>query len=365
MTTTRAAVLRHPQQPFTIETVELPDLGPQEILVRVVGAGMCHSDLVVRGIPEPDFRPTILGHEGAGVVEAVGAQVRRVTVGDHVVLSYDSCGHCRQCRGGEPSYCDSFLDINVTGFGIESQARLAVDGSGAAVGSRWFAQSSFAEFAVATETSAVVVSRDLDIGLMGPLGCGMQTGAGAVLRALRPHTDDAFAVFGAGAVGLAAVMAAAASGVRTILAVDIDPGRLELAGELGATVLVDGRDPDAGRILREASHGLEFALDTTGNSAVVQTAISALGRRGTLALVGATPLDVRLDPIEIYGRTITYLIEGNSDPQQFVPELIGLWQAGRFPFERLIRTYPFAAINEAEGDSLSGATVKPILLLDS
>ena len=254
---------------------QLPELGPGDILVRIAAAGMCHSDLVVRDAGGEPIRPTIFGHEGSGIVEETGSAVTRVRRGDHVVLSYDWCGWCEACLRGPPVLLRGAPDRNSTGFGLPG-ARLATDGHGQDVGSRWFAQSSFAHHAVATERNAVVVEPDLPLELLGPLGCGLQTGAGAVLNVLRPRVDESIVIFGTGALGLAAIMAARASGAGMIVAVDIHPARRELALDLGADAAYDGNDPDLAAILVGRHGGMHLAMDTTGRSTVAAIAIASL-----------------------------------------------------------------------------------------
>jgi aryl-alcohol dehydrogenase len=355
-----AAVLRRAEGPYVLERVQLADPGPGEVLVRIVGAGMCHTDVVPRSM---DFLlPVVTGHEGAGVVEAVGDGVAGVAVGDHVVLSFDSCGACAACTGGVPSNCDTFLPRNVTGRDVAWGTRIT-DASGAEVGSRWFGQSSFATHCLATDRNVVVVDRDLPLETLGPLGCGMLTGAGSVLVALDVRAGASLVVFGAGAVGLAAVMAAAVVGASPIVAVDLHQHRLDLARELGATHTLDGA---ATNLLDEVraltGGGADHTFDTTGNPAVVVTAIDALRLGGHCGLVGVQAEPLTLGPIALVGKSVTGILEGGADPQRLVPRLIDLWREGRFPFDRLIETFPLSAINEAEAASLAGRVVKPVLL---
>ncbi|MEV5843522.1 NAD(P)-dependent alcohol dehydrogenase [Streptomyces sp. NPDC051985] len=367
MTKSTAAVLRAADGPFTVEEVTLDDPGPGEVLVKITAAGLCHTDLLTRhGLPLP--MPVVVGHEGAGIVEQVGPGVTRLRPGDHVVLTFDSCGTCAHCLTGTPAYCDDFLPRNLTGVGAAGagpgRPRMA-DRSGASVASRWFGQSSLAGHAIAAERNAVRVDEDLPLELLGPLGCGIQTGAGAVLEYLKPSSHSSVAVFGAGAVRLAAVMAAHAAGAREIIAVDLHESRRELALELGATHACDGADPDlAARIRSWTGGGADTALDTTGVSAVVGTALASLRNRGVCALVGAGGEIVLPPQILSAGKVLTFLMEGDAVPQVFVPRLISLWRQGRFPFDRLIRTYPLKAVNEAENDRVAGLTVKPVLLME-
>jgi aryl-alcohol dehydrogenase len=355
-----AAVLHEHDKPFAVEAVELDEPRAGELLVRVCGVGMCHTDLAVRqGLPLP--LPLIFGHEGAGIVEAIGEGVTRFAVGDHVVMTFDCCGWCPQCLTGQPSYCAEFVLRNVTGRRVDGSTGATADG-GDAVSSRWFGQSSFASHAITTERNVVKVDAELPLELLGPLGCGIQTGAGAVMKSFDLRAGQSLAVFGAGAVGLAAVMAAKLVGASEIVAVDLHANRRELALELGATSVIDGADPDVAPTILGKANGVDCCLDTTGVPSVIDTAVAALGPRGRLGLVGAGGGQMTVQPERLIGRSATYILEGDAVPQVFVPLLISFWQRGLFPFDRLIRQYPMDAINDAERDSLSGRTVKPVLI---
>jgi aryl-alcohol dehydrogenase len=323
---------------------------------------MCHTDIVPRQEQAPSPPPIITGHEGAGVVEAVGAGVTRVSAGDHVVLSFDSCGECPSCRRGAPPYCDLFLFRNFFGRRLDGTTGVR-DAAGGEIASRWFGQSSFATYCVAAERGVVVVDRDLPLEKLGPLGCGILTGAGSVLVDLGVGAGASIAVFGAGAVGLAAVMAAKVVGAGTIIAVDLHPRRLDLAAELGATHVLDG----AGAALVAQVQGLtgggaDFTFDTTGNARVITNAVGALRMGGHCGLVGIQTDPVTFDPVALIGKRVSGILEGGADPHVVIPRLIELWRAGRFPFDRLIETFPLEAINAAEEASLSGKVVKPVLL---
>ena len=362
--TTRAAVLRTADGRFGIEDLVLGPIGPQELLVRIAGTGMCHTDLLARG---PAFAavllPAVLGHEGAGVVAAVGNGITDFAVGDHVVLSFDSCGGCPQCRDGEPAYCREFGGSNMSGRRRDgSQGAIASDGT--AVNSRWFGQSSYAGLAVATERNAVKVDPSLPLELLGPLGCGLQTGAGAVLNEMDLRPGQSIAVFGAGAVGLAAVMAAKIAGAADIVVVDLHPRRLDMALELGATRVYPGDQEDLAARIVGGGTGVDHSLDTSSVPAVMATAIAVLAPRGGAVLVGGGPGMLTIHPSQLAGRRLTYVVEGSANPREFIPILLEHWRAGRFPFDRFVRTYPLAEINRAEADSSSGATIKPVLIPD-
>lgn len=357
-----AAVLRSYEDPFAVEEVML-NAGPAEgeILVRIAGCGMCRTDLAVRRSAGRSPLPAVLGHEGSGVVVETGGPDTGLAVGDHVVLSFDSCGRCRSCLGAAPAYCDRFAALNLFGGRPEHAARFT-DAAGGALAPRWFGQSSFAAFAVVPARNAVRVDPSLPLALLGPLGCGFLTGAGAVLNSFGAGPGDTVAVFGAGAVGLAAVMAATAAGAVAV-AVDRHPERLALAEKLDAVpVHADSADLP-GLIRRLTDGGAQYALDTTGSARLINDALRALRPTGHLGLVArlhtALPLEVgTLDR----GRKISHICEGDAVPGLLIPRLTGLWQAGRFPFDQLIRTYPLADINEAERDCEAGLVVKPVLI---
>ncbi|MFJ4801345.1 MULTISPECIES: alcohol dehydrogenase catalytic domain-containing protein [Streptomyces] len=359
----QAAVLRSYENPFTIEEVTLrTEPADGEILVEIAGCGMCRTDLAVRRSAGRSPLPAVLGHEGAGVVVRTGGGPdTAIGVGDHVVLSFDSCGHCRNCRGAAPAYCDSFASLNLFGGRKEDMPRLT-DAAGGALAPRWFGQSSFARYALVPARNAVRVDPALPLELLGPLGCGFLTGAGAVLNTFGAGPGDTLAVFGAGAVGLAAVMAATAAGTLTV-AVDRHPRRLALAERFGAIPLPAEAAGLPERIRRLTDGGAQYALDTTASPPLINDELRALRPTGTLGLVARLPTTLPLEPGTLdRGRAVRHICEGDAVPGLLIPRLTGLWQAGRFPFDQLIRTYPLSDINRAERDCEEGRVVKPVLL---
>lgn len=356
-----AAVVRGTSEDFVLEKLEPSPLGPLDVLVKVAGTGVCHTDLVLRGPAGRPLRPIVLGHEGSGVVAAVGSQVSKVTPGDPVVISYDSCGGCRACRSGRPYFCVTWFDLN-TGPALSRPHATLTDASGQSVNNTFFGQSSFADHAVATQNNVVKVSPELPLELLGPLGCGLQTGAGAVVNVLQVRPGQSVAVFGAGAVGLAAVMAARICGATTVVAVDLVEGRRELARSIGATHALDGAAPDLLDQIHRITAGVDCAFDTTGKAAVIATAVAALAQGGTCALA-AFDDELRLDTQSIvFGRRLTGVVEGNAVPDVFIPQMIEWWQAGVFPFDKLIERFPLRDINAAADASTSGRVVKPVLI---
>ncbi|MFC9162468.1 NAD(P)-dependent alcohol dehydrogenase [Streptomyces fungicidicus] len=357
-----AAVLRSYESPFTVEEVTL-EAGPAvgEVLVRVAGCGMCRTDLAVRRSAGRSPLPAVLGHEGSGIVVDVGGPDTGLSVGDHVVLSFDSCGHCRTCKDAAPAYCDSFASLNLYGGRGTNTARF-VDAAGRELAPRWFGQSSFAEYAVVLARNAVRVDPSLPLELLGPLGCGFLTGAGAVLNSFGAGPGDTVAVFGAGAVGLAAVMAATAAGAVTV-AVDRHPERLALAERFHALPVPAASSDLPGRIRRLTDGGAQYALDTTGSARLINDALRALRPTGHLGLVARLHTALSLEPGTLdRGRRMSHICEGDAVPGLLIPRLTALWRAGRFPFDQLTRTYPLTGVNEAERDCDAGRVVKPVLI---
>jgi len=360
-----AAVVREQGGAFRIETVTMEEPLPHEVLVRIAGVGMCHTDLVVRDQYFPTPLPAVLGHEGSGVVEAVGSDVTKVAPGDHVVLSYASDGTCQNCQEGQLGYCPDLYGRNFSGRRPDGTTPLR-DASGAEISAYFFAQSSFGEYALATEANVVKIDRDVPLELMGPLGCGIQTGAGAVMNALQPKAGESIAVFGAGSVGMSAIMAAAAVGCGKIVAVDINESRLETAKALGATHAVDSNaENPVEKIIEITGDGAQYSLECTGVPAVVRQAVECLRLTGVAGTMGVAPLgtEITLDMASIlFGRTLRGIIEGDSIPDIFIPRLVDLWKQGRFPFDKLVKTYPLSDIEKAAHDSESGAVLKAVLI---
>jgi aryl-alcohol dehydrogenase len=363
--TTRAAVVESGGAPFTLCDVVLDEPGPHEAVVRMVAAGLCHTDLGVAGGGLPFPLPGVLGHEGAGVVEAVGSAVTGVAPGDHVVLSFTSCGACGNCDGGHPAYCATWLPLNLIG-GHRADGTSTISRDEEPLGGHFFGQSSFAERALVDDRSLVKVDADVPLESIAPLGCGVQTGVGAVWNVLKPVTGSTIVVLGAGAVGLSAVMAAALTPATTVVAVDRVGERLALAKELGATHTVNAGERDLGEALAEITggRGADGVVETTGNVGVLRQGVDALAARGTVVVVGAPPFgtEVALDVNGLLGgKRVVGLTLGDAETQTFIPALVELVKAGRLPLHRLISTYPFADIDQAVRDMTAGKAIKPVL----
>jgi aryl-alcohol dehydrogenase len=359
----RAALVDTKGGAFRIESVTLSDPRDDEVLVAISGAGVCHTDLVCRDQYFPVPLPCVFGHEGSGVVQKVGAAVTKVAPGDHVVLSFSSCNRCASCIAGSPAYCEQLYQCNFAGTRLDGSSGWLRNGT--PLNGHFFSQSSFGTHALALERNTVKVDPDAPLWLLGPLGCGVQTGAGAVMNALRPRAGSSIAVFGAGTVGLSAVMAASLCGCSPIVAVDPVPARRALATELGATHVIDPRAAGPVERIREITGtGCNYSLECTGLPEVARQAVECLALTGVCGVMGVSRLgtELVLDMNSIlFGRTVRGIIEGDSVPDEFIPRLVRLYRQGRFPFDRLVTPFPFDEIQQAVEASEQGRVVKPVL----
>jgi len=364
----RAAVVRKKGGPFQVETLTLEDPRPEEVLIRIVATGMCHTDMVARDQLYTVPLPVVLGHEGAGIVEQVDSSVKKLATGDHVVLTYMWCGHCKPCLNGDLTYCANFYPLNFGG--AREDGSMATHDQQGTVHDHFFGQSSFGTYALAHERNVIKVPSAAPLELLGPLGCGIQTGAGAVMNGLKVRPGSSFAAFGGGAVGLSAVMAARVAGATTIIAADVVPSRLALAKELGATHTVNSRETDPVEAVRTITGGgADFSLESSGRPAVLRQAIDALAIKGVCGIVGAPALGTEasfdVNGVMTTGKRIIGIIEGDSVPDLFIPRLVELYQQGRFPFDKLVKFVSLDQINQAAEDSEKGITIKPIVRFGS
>lgn len=360
-----AAVLRKLASPFLLEALTLADPADNEILVKITSSGICHTDIKVsKGYANVPL-PVVLGHEGAGVVDQVGKHVSSVVPGDHVLLTFDSCGQCPQCSSHHPAYCDEGQKLS---FACERPPQGAsLEAPDSMINGNFFGQSSFATYAITNERNTVKVDKSYPLEILGPLGCGFQTGAGAVLNVMQPASGQSLAVFGGGNVGLSAVMAAVIAKMDPVIVLDINPGRLHLAKTLGATHIVDlGKETDPVAVINTmtGNKGVNFSLDTTNMPEVVRQAFESLANRGTCIHSGGGGKDLTFPGGHLlHGRTVTGIIQGDSDPQRFIPELLEYYRAGKFPFDKLLSFYPLAEINSAVADMEAGKVIKPVLMM--
>ena len=364
----KAAVVFEQSGSFQVESLQLSEPNDDEVLVRVAAAGICHTDLAGRDghlpIPAP---PSVFGHEGAGIVEKVGKQVKKVKPGDHVVLGWSSCGECIPCRSGYDPYCANFFPLNFGGARPDGTTTLRK--SDQIIHGSFFGQSSFANFTLANQQNVVKVREDVPLEILGPMGCGIRTGAGAVMNTLHPKPGASIAVFGVGPVGMSAILAAIVCGCTTIIAVDINSDRLEMAKKFGATHTIHSGKADPVAAIQEITgEGADYTLECVGNPKVLRQAVDSLPRGGprcgVCGLLGVVPpgTEVVLEMDKIMnGRTVKGIIAGDSVPDLFIPILIELYRQGRFPFDRLITFYPFDEINKAVEDMEKGRVMKPVL----
>lgn len=349
------------------ELVEMEQDEPRagEMRVRLVATGICHTDLHEHpGRHSP--QPIVLGHEGAGVVDALGEGVTTFAVGDHVILSGNSCGRCPSCLAGRPTYCDLAMPLCFGGQRLDKSTALTCGGE--RVHSHFFGQSSFATHAIVPVRTAVKMDKRLPLEKLGPLGCGVVTGAGGVIEALKVGFGDTIAIFGTGGVGLSAVMAAKLVGAKRIVAVDLSAERLELAREFGATDCLKGDEDDlAARIRAITGRGVNFTFNTTNVPAVHSLALEVLAMNGTAGFVAAPlgPFQAPMFPMLAGGKQLRGILGGDANPQTFLPLLAEYWQQGRLPFDRMLKFYPFAEIEQAFADAHSGAAIKPVLLMEN
>ncbi len=363
-----AAVAREQFGPFAIEQVELTDPRPDELLVRIVASGMCQTDQHGRDGYYGTPLPAVFGHEGSGVVVAIGREVTRFAPGDHVVISFPWCGTCPNCRRQMESHCQKSFDLKMRGTRLDGSTLMQQNG--VPIYSAFFQQSSFATHAIANERFAVKVRKDAPLELLGPFACSGQTGAGAVFNSMRPRPGDGFVVFGVGAVGLSGLMAAKIMGCDPIIAVDIHPQRLALAKALGATHVIDhsGSTDVVAEIRRITGDGARFSLETSAQPAVFREAVEALMPAGTCVLLGSARAGAEVSiemPFLQFGRVVRGVIQGESHPQELIPRLIDYLMQDKMPVDRMMTFYPLAEINRAARDSSDGTTIKPVLRMPS
>jgi len=362
---TRAAVLDEIGQELVVQDLELASPGSGEVRVRIEASGVCHSDWNAVSGSSPTPLPAVLGHEGAGVVEEVGADVTAVSVGDHVVLSWlPTCGRCRRCQEGRLSLCEvATRDMGIgalPGGGI----RLSRDGQPI---HHYSYLSTFARDAVVSAASCIVLAAGADLEVAALVGCAVMTGIGAVINRAKVTPGSSVAVFGAGGVGLSAVMGARLAGAETIIAVEPVASKRELALDLGATVAIDGSDPDLLEALLEHSGGgLDYAFEAAGLTKLTELAFAATRPGGMIVAVGVPPLDAK---VELPGpqlvrseKVVTGTFYGSSRPGLDIPMIMRLYAEGRLPLDRLVtRRYPLKDVNKAFSDMNSGKVARGVL----
>jgi alcohol dehydrogenase len=344
---TRAAILKAiglpppyaQSRPLAIETVELAPPGAGEVLVRVKAAGLCHSDLSVINGDRPRPMPMVLGHEAAGVVEALGAGVEDLTVGDHVVMVFvPSCGHCLPCAEGRPALCEPAFAANSAGTLLSGARRLSSNGT---VLNHLLGVAAFADHVTVSRRSLVKVDKSLPFEHAALFGCAVLTGVGAVVNTAALKPGQTAAVIGLGGVGLAGLLGAVAAGASQVIAVDVMPEKLELARTLGATGTVNARDVDAVEQVKAATGGgVDFAFDFAGSVQALETAYRVTRRGGTTVSAGL-PNPKHSFPLPALNlvaeeRTLKGSYIGTCVPLRDIPRYVALFQQGKLPVDKLL-----------------------------
>lgn len=363
----KAAMVRGGAAPFELVDLQLDEPREDEICVKILGVGLCHTDLVFASGALPMFElPAVLGHEGSGIVHSVGSKVTKVAAGDRVAVTFGSCGTCDRCDDGDAPYCRTWRERNFMGTRLDGTKSIQDDAGG--VTSNFFSQSSFATHALTFERNVVKLPDDVPIELMGPLGCGVQTGAGAILNSLEAKSGSSLLIAGGGAVGLSAVMGAKIAGCKTVILLEPKAERRQMGLTFGATHVLDPADieslPEAVRAIEP--RGVDYAFDTSGIPDVLQDIMQCLGVKGALGVVSVTPPDMPVpgNMLQVMGQghMIKGIVEGDSDPDVFIPQLVEYYQNGQLPFDLMIKTYPLSQINQAVADQHMGKCVKAVLL---
>jgi len=325
--------------PIQIVDAQLEAPGPEEVLIRVLAAGVCHSDLSVINGDRPRPTPIALGHEGVGEVVSVGAMVGDLAPGDRVALVFvPSCGHCPTCAEGRPALCEPGLVVNSQGTLLSGAIRIHVEGEPIL---HHLGISCFADYAVCHRASLVKIPGDMDPVQQAVFGCAVLTGCGAVLNTAAMRMGEQVAIVGLGGVGLAALLGARAGGARTLIAVDANPAKGEVAMALGADHFVDARDPDAATIIRALSQGgVELAAEFAGVMPALELAIAAT-RRGGRTVTAALPnpndrLSLAAATLVTEERALLGSYVGSSVPTRDIPNWMAMFRAGRLPVDRLI-----------------------------
>ncbi|MCJ1304379.1 hypothetical protein MMC08_007191 [Hypocenomyce scalaris] len=372
-----ALIIEEHQSPFVVDTVELEPLQPDEVLVKLKATGVCHTDVKIQRGDIPQPLPMVVGHEGAGVVQEVGSAVKDLIVGDHVLLSYNSCGKCRNCKRNQTYQC---VEMNKRNFGAQRpDGSQAIKWKGSPANGCFFGQSSFSNPAVVQVASCVKVDKSLPLEALAPLGCGAQTGAGSVFHVVKPVENEtrSLVIFGIGGVGSAALMAAHILAtdypgvLSTIIAVDLTDSRLELAKQLGATHVIN---PSKVKSVIDTvigitgGEGADAAVDCTGAISVINDMFYLVGSGGTAITLGvpASGLKASVEVSSFVKGCKTYRAshQGNSYSKEFLPFLADLYMKGRLPLDLVQKQYRAADINQAVKEMSEGSVVKPVLLWD-
>ena len=364
----KAAVLYEGGKPLVIEEVTLDPPKAHEVRVRVAAAGVCHSDWhTISGDSPSTLLPQILGHEGAGVVEEVGADVSYVKPGDHVILLYrPACGRCDVCSRGKPSLCPAAAALGATGKLYDGTSRLH---RGDQEIRHYSAVSCFAEQCVVPDTGVLKIGDDIPLDIAALVGCAVIAGVGAVVNTARVEPGSSVLVIGAGGIGLSAVMGAHLAGAYPIIACDVVDSKLDKARELGASHVIRADREDVVQAVKDATggEGADFAFEAIGKTQAMAQAFDALYIAGTAVVIGlpapGAELPVKVRPLIVGERTLKGSFNGSNRPYQDLPRLLKLYRGGRLPLDRLLTNrYPLDQINEAYADLLGGRVARAVIV---
>lgn len=367
----KAAVLYEKHQPVKIETVEVREPRDREVIVKMVGSGICGTEASYqRDTWNIDFKmPVVLGHEGAGVVVKVGEKVTKTKVGDKVLIGKPFCGSCPSCKEGKTWLCEGAMNFSLLSEGYDFYGTAPMVNEKGEDVFQLFEQGSLSQYVCIYEPMVTILPDDADLRLMGPLGCGLGTGSGSVFSEIKPKPGDWVVVTGAGPVGLSAVWMANAMGAKTLV-IDVKQNRVDQAKELGATEAINTAGMSEEEIIAAIKsvvgpRGADALVETTGVLFVIKATMKALKYGCTCAQVSAAPNVSFSNYMNECndGRNIHFIRYGNNNTDDFVPIMLDLWKAGKFPFDKLISFYKLEDTQKAIDDQASGAASKPVVLL--
>ena len=364
----KAALLTAPDSPFVIETLDLEAPRTGEVLVKIVASGVCHSDWHVRTGDTKHPMPCVTGHEGAGIVTAVGPQVTRFAPGDHVALSWTpDCGSCFYCLRNQPNLCATYTEPIWNGVMLDGTPRLSWQGKPVY---HYCGLATFAEYVVVPQASCVPIRADVPLHSAALVGCAVATGVGAALYTAQVKPGESVVVYGAGGVGLNVIQGAALAGATTIIAIDKSPAKAAIAREFGATHFIHA-DEDSLTAIRDLTggRGADHAFESVGLASLQEAGLEAIRPGGMLTLVGLTPMGTGTNlPGAVITRTektIKGSYYGSVSPQRDFPLFIDMYKSGRLKLDELVtRTYRLEQINEAYEDMLSGAVARGVIVFD-
>ncbi len=358
----KAAVLNELKKPLAVEEIELRSPGPREVLVRMAASGVCHTDFsVMEGtlnvMPNPPL-PMILGHEGAAIVEEIGAEVAGLAVGDHVVLSTSGCGRCQFCLSGKPFLC-------MFGGAVPTAPRLNFSRGGQPV--FHFGQGTFAEYSVVAQESCIKIRPDMPLDKACLLGCGVMTGVGAAMNTAKVAPGSSVLVIGCGGVGLNVIQGAALCGARMIIAADILDNKLELAKTFGATHTINSRNSDLVASVKELTGGMgvEYSFEVIAAVSTIRLAFESLAVNGLCTVVGAAPPGAEVTiPTDLlfWERGLRGCFMGSGRPPMDIPRMVDLYMGKKLKLDELVsQSLPLTGVNQAFDDMKAGKVARTVL----